>query len=99
HHPRLHSFPTRRSSDLPNMDRIAMALLTDAYAPAVMELGETTSVTVHLSVHLYRRPSPGWIATELTTRHLIDGFHEEDCELWDEAGNLVAQSRQLALLA
>lgn len=89
----------QRVAGVSHMDRIAMALLTDAYAPAVMELGETTSVTVHLSVHLYRRPSPGWIATKLTTRHLIDGFHEEDCELWDEAGSLVAQSRQLALLA
>lgn len=88
----------QRISGVQNMDHIALALLTDAYAPAVMELGETTSVTVQLSVYVYRRPSPGWIATKLTTRHLIDGFHEEDCELWDEAGNLVAQSRQLAVL-
>ncbi|AXT86827.1 thioesterase family protein [Aeromicrobium sp. A1-2] len=82
-----------REIDLP-----ALALLCDSYAPPVMELGELASMTVQLTVHLHRRPEPGWIATRLTTRHVVNGFHEEDCELWDEAGNLVAQSRQLAIL-
>jgi acyl-CoA thioesterase len=82
-----------REIDLP-----ALALLCDSYAPPILELGDLQSMTVQLTVHLHRRPVPGWIATRLTTRHLVDGFHEEDCELWDEAGNLVAQSRQLAVL-
>ena len=55
-------------------------------------------MTVQLTVHLHRLPVPGWLATRLTTRHVINGFHEEDCELWDEDGNLVAQSRQFAIL-
>jgi hypothetical protein len=29
---------------------------------------------------------------------VIDGHHEEDFEVWDEAGRLVSQSRQLARL-
>ena len=82
-----------REIDLPGL-----AFLCDAYAPPVLELGELQSMTVQLTVHMHRRPVPGWIATRLTTRHVINGFHEEDCELWDEAGNLVAQSRQLAIL-
>lgn len=81
------------------IDFPALAFLVDAYAPPVMEIGEFSSMTVQLTVHLHRLPVPGWIATRLTTRHLINGFHEEDCELWDEAGNLVAQSRQLAILS
>lgn len=80
------------------IDFPALAFLVDAYAPPVLELGVNGSMTVQLNVHLHRKPAPGWIATRLTTRHVVNGFHEEDCELWDEAGNLVAQSRQLAIL-
>lgn len=84
-----------RPIDLP-----ALALLCDSFAPPVLELGDgfQQSMTVQLTVHLHRVPRPGWIATRLTTRHVVDGFHDEDCELWDEDGNLVAQSRQLGIL-
>ncbi len=81
-----------------DIDFPALAFLVDSYAPPVMELGEFGSMTVQLTVHLHRLPEPGWLATRLATRHVADGFHDEDCELWDEAGNLVAQSRQFAIL-
>ena len=80
------------------IDFPALAFLVDSYAPPVMEIGEFQSMTVQLTVHLHRLPVPGWLATRLTTRHVVNGFHEEDCELWDEAGNLLAQSRQFAIL-
>jgi acyl-CoA thioesterase len=84
-----------RAIDLP-----ALALLCDSFAPPVLELGDghQQSMTVQLTVFLHRVPRPGWIATRLTTRHVVNGFHDEDCELWDEDGNLVAQSRQLGIL-
>lgn len=82
------------------IDFPALALLCDSFAPPVLELGDgfQQSMTVQLTVHLHRLPAPGWLATRLTTRHVVNGFHEEDCELWDEQGNLVAQSRQLGIL-
>jgi acyl-CoA thioesterase len=81
------------------IDFPALALLCDSFAPPVLELDDRIqSMTVQLTVHLHRLPRPGWIATRLSTRHVVNGFHEEDCELWDEDGNLVAQSRQLAIL-
>ncbi len=82
------------------IDFPALAFLCDSFVPPVIELGKgfETSMTVQLTVHLHRLPTPGWIATKLTTRHVVNGFHEEDCELWDESGNLLAQSRQLAIL-
>jgi hypothetical protein len=49
-------------------------------------------------VHVRARPAPGWLACRVLTRHVIGGYHEEDFEVWDSRGTLVAQSRQLALL-
>lgn len=80
------------------IDMPALAFLCDSYAPPVYEIGVLQSMTVQLTVHLHRRPSAGWLATRLQTRHVVNGFHEEDCELWDQQGNLVAQSRQLAIV-
>ena len=37
-------------------------------------------------------------ACRATTRFVSNGYHEEDFEIWDSAGTLVAQSRQLALI-
>ncbi len=65
---------------------------------AILDLGEVGSATVELTVHVRARPAPGWLACRSTTRFVAGGFHEEDFEIWDGAGVLVAQSRQLALL-
>jgi acyl-CoA thioesterase len=53
--------------------------------------------TVELTVHFRARPAPGWLAYRTSTRNVSAGYFEEDAELWDSAGHLVAQSRQLAL--
>ena len=53
---------------------------------------------IELTVHVRARPAPGWVACRASTRHVIGGYHEEDFEIWDSAGALVAQSRQFALL-
>ena len=79
-------------------DPLALAALVDAAAPAVLELGVPGSATLELTVHVRRRPAPGWLACRVATRHVIDGYHEEDFEIWDSQGRLVAQSRQFALL-
>jgi acyl-CoA thioesterase len=79
-------------------DPIALVALVDAAYPAVLEIGEPGSSTVELTVHVRARPAPGWLACRVTTRHVIAGYHEEDFEIWDAEGKLVAQSRQLALL-
>ena len=79
-------------------DPIALAAMVDAAAPAVLETGAPGSATIELTVHIRARPAPGWLACRASTRHLIDGFHEEDFEIWDSTGALVAQSRQFALV-
>ena len=79
-------------------DPLALAALVDAAAPAVLDLGVPGSATLQLTVHVRRRPAPGWLACRAMTRHVIGGYHEEDFEIWDSQGRLVAQSRQFALL-
>lgn len=76
----------------------ALPLFVDAAAPAILDLGVRLVTTVQLTVHLRARPAPGWLSCRAHTRFLTDGYHEEDFELWDSSGTLVAQSRQLALI-
>ena len=78
-------------------DLLALPLIVDAAPPAVLELG-IASTTVELTVHLRARPAPGWLACRTWTSYVGGGYHEEDFEVWDTAGTLVAQSRQLALI-
>lgn len=80
-------------------DPLSLALLTDAAAPAVLEIGARGSSTIELTAHLRARPEPGWLACRASTRHVINGYHEEDFEIWDSGGRLVAQARQLARLS
>ncbi|MBH0779456.1 thioesterase family protein [Nocardia bovistercoris] len=87
-----------RFADGREPDPIALALLVDSAAPAVFDLGVAGSSTVELTVHIRRRPAPGWLACRVRTAHLVNGFHEEDFDIWDSTGALVAQSRQLAIL-
>jgi acyl-coenzyme A thioesterase PaaI-like protein len=79
-------------------DTLTLPLIVDAAAPAVLELG-ARSTTIELTVHVRARPAPGWLACRAATRYVSGGYHEEDFEIWDSAGTLVAQSRQLALLS
>ncbi|RFU88266.1 thioesterase family protein [Streptomyces triticagri] len=78
-------------------DPLSLLLAVDALPPTAFELGIKGWVpTVELTVHIRCRPAPGPLRVAITTRNLAGGFLEEDAEVWDTAGRLVAQSRQLA---
>jgi acyl-CoA thioesterase len=90
-----------RWPDSDTFDTLGLLFVADAYPPAVFDLGAgpaTWAPTIELTVHVRARPAPGWLATRFATRALTDGYFEEDGELWDSAGRLVALSRQLALI-
>ena len=89
-----------RWSDGAAMDVFGLLFVADAYPPAVFDLGVAEvawAPTIELTVQVRERPAPGWLATRFSTRALTGGYFEEDGELWDEEGRLVAISRQLAL--
>jgi hypothetical protein len=78
-------------------DPFSLLLTVDALPPTAFDLGIKGWVpTVELTAHIRCRPAPGPLRVSITTRNLAGGFLEEDAEVWDTAGRLVAQSRQLA---
>ncbi len=81
-------------------DTLALLLFADAFPPSMFGLlGAVGWVpTIELTVHVRRRPAPGWVLGQFRTTDLADGRMIEDGWLWDSEGRLVAQSRQLALL-
>ncbi|MEM1231883.1 MAG: thioesterase family protein [Pseudomonadota bacterium] len=78
----------------------ALLLALDAFPPTVFNarLPVAWTPTVELTAHLRAQPAPGWLRARFSTRFVTGGFLEEDGELWDDTGALVAQSRQLALV-
>jgi acyl-CoA thioesterase len=82
-------------------DPDALSLLTvcDVLPPVTYDLGMPGwAPTLELTVHVRAHPAPGWLKVRHESRNLAGGMFEEDCEIWDSAGRLVAQSRQLALV-
>lgn len=78
-------------------DPIMLLLAVDALPPVAFDLGLAGwTPTLELSVHVRAKPAPGWLQIGLSTRNHAGGFMDEDAEVWDSAGRLVAQSRQLA---
>jgi acyl-CoA thioesterase len=51
-----------------------------------------------MTTHVRAMPAPGWLRCRFTTRFVTGGLLEEDGEIWDQSGRLVALSRQLALV-
>lgn len=82
------------------VDTIALLQATDAFPPTIFNIDLPVGwvPTVELTAHVRARPAPGPLRCVFTTRFVTGGFLEEDGEVWDATGRLVAQSRQLALV-
>lgn len=89
-----------RMAEPQDPDPFVLALAVDALPPVVFSAGRRGwAPTVELTWHLRALPVPGWLTLIGRGRLIRDGWFDEDVEAWDAAGNLVAQSRQLARLA
>jgi len=81
-------------------DTGALTLFCDAFPPSAFGLlGAVGWVpTIELTVHVRRKPVPGWICGRFVTEDLSGGRMIESGQLWDSAGNLVAQSCQIGMI-
>ena len=82
------------------VDSFGLMVMADAFPPTIFntDLPVAWVPTLELTVHVRARPVPGWLRSEVRTRFVSGGRLEVDGETWDESGQLVMQSRQLALV-
>ncbi len=86
-------FKERRPFDL-----FAIALIADSFPPPVMATqGMVAWVpTLEFSINIRNMPESEWLKCIFRTRFITCGLLEEDGEVWDENGQLIAISRQIA---
>jgi len=81
------------------IDAIGLLLVADAFPPPIFntKLPVAWVPTVELTVHIRGVPEPGPLRCAFRSRFIRDGLIDEEGEIWDSTGALVAQSRQLSL--
>jgi len=78
-------------------DAYLLAVAVDALPPVVFGLGALGwAPTVELTWHMRAVPAPGPLQVVAWCRHVSGGWFDGEAEVWDAAGRLVAQGRQLA---
>lgn len=80
-------------------DLLCLPVIADGFAPTMFNLGyEAWTPTLELTIHFWNHPAPGPVTVWLHSGVVEQGFHDESADLWDSEGNLVARSRQFALI-
>ena len=92
-----------RLRDHERTDPHVLVQVADAWVPAVFGVADQRIgvPTVDLTVHLRQEVLPddeGWLLVRFRTRLAAGGYLEEDGEIWDRSGRLLAHSRQLAVI-
>jgi len=79
-------------------DILSIALMADSFPPPVLaSQGMVAWVpTIEFSLNIRNIPKTEWLKCIFRTRFINCGLLEEDGEIWDEDGELVAVSRQIA---
>ena len=76
---------------------VALLAVVDALPPATFDLGVTGWVpTLELTCHVRAVPAPGALVVRQRARLVTGGRVDEECDVWDSTGRLVATGHQLA---
>jgi acyl-coenzyme A thioesterase PaaI-like protein len=83
-----------------SIDVIGVLLAADSFPPPIFNLGPDPGwvPTIELTVHIRGVPAPGPLRCAFRSRFVDDGLVDEEGEIWDGSGALVAQTRQLSLI-
>jgi acyl-Coa thioesterase superfamily protein/acyl-CoA thioesterase superfamily protein len=79
-------------------DPYALLVAVDCLPPATFDLGLAGSwvPTLELTAYLRALPAPGPLRVRQRARLVANGRVDEECDVWDSAGALVATGHQLA---
>lgn len=79
-------------------DALSLMLMADAFPPPVLSSHGLVAwvPTIEFSVNVRAIPRSTWLKAQFRSRFITCGLVEEDGELWDESGELVLISRQIA---
>ena len=96
-HGRPEMLATVALADGADPDPLVATLAADALPPVVFALGRFGwAPTVEMTVHTRALPAAGRLRVLSRARLVASGWFDEEAEVWDSAGRLVTQSRQLA---
>lgn len=86
-----------RFGDGRDPDPLSLLFIVDALPPTTFGIVRTGWVpTLNLTVYVRAVPLPGPLRIRLRASMIQDGVVDEECQVWDSGGRLVAQSTQLA---
>lgn len=82
------------------LDTVGLVLASDCMPPTVFntDLGASWVPTVQMTIHIRNRPTSDAMKLVSETRVITGGMFEVDNTIYDTAGTVLAQSRQLQLL-
>ncbi len=88
-----------RHADGRQPDPLSLVQVVDALPPATFDLGAAGWVpTLSLTAYIRALPSPGSLVVRQRARLVTGGLLDEQCDVWDATGRLVATGHQLAAL-
>lgn len=81
-----------------SFDQQAVIMASDSFPPPVLaKHGMVAWVpTIELSVNIRKLPQTEWLKCIFRSRFIDNGIVDEDGEIWDENGELIAISRQIS---
>lgn len=87
-----------RFKDSRPFDQISLAMLADSFPPPVLaKHGMVAWVpTIEFSFNLRNLSGSDWLKCVFYSRFIDNGIVDEDGEIWDETGKLIAISRQIS---